>query len=431
MYSLPFLTAFDPGSSVEGNLDPLGLYMIADQLATRLVPSVRERMQRIRFLTPIAVGSWLTEGLESPQKHPSVTPYMVWEWLVVEALFRVDEEDADLGRVPGSLVVKRALEARNYIDEASYLKNASIFGFHGVYKALANHIGVVDKGMRPGTEVGRCIVEEWAKDTKNGGFNEKHSLFKKWHLAIRNSLAQDPPRTFTNWRSEDWRVLASCFLPGTAGKREKSILKASLHLEGQRSLGALPSIWRMIEEKPSMREIGIERKFHNELKMYDQNHVDLLEAIGAYERFARNIVDIFDIILARGGTQDMQGLHLGDLAAEDDIRERISLTPDLWFKAKLKISTVDSGMESRFTDRFLALGEQKPVETFLRDLCLHHESIQKAKARGGKRSWFDRLDKDRIYIRQSYRREMPENEPTDYVHAYRMAPIQSFYRDLG
>ena len=43
----PFLTKYDPPGSSEGTLDPLGLYLLADQLATKLVPAVRERMLRI------------------------------------------------------------------------------------------------------------------------------------------------------------------------------------------------------------------------------------------------------------------------------------------------------------------------------------------------------------------------------------------------
>ena len=57
---LPFLSEYDPPGSSEGSLDPLGLYMLADQLAVELVPAVRERMQRIRFLTAIAVGSMVS-----------------------------------------------------------------------------------------------------------------------------------------------------------------------------------------------------------------------------------------------------------------------------------------------------------------------------------------------------------------------------------
>ena len=53
MIHLPFLTTYDPPGSNEGTLALLGLYVIAGQLATRLVPAVRERMLQLRFLMPI------------------------------------------------------------------------------------------------------------------------------------------------------------------------------------------------------------------------------------------------------------------------------------------------------------------------------------------------------------------------------------------
>src|SRR5215212_7911097 len=91
--SFPFLTSYDPSGTSEGTLDPLGLYQIADQLAVQLVPGVRERMQRIRFLTAMAVGSLVTEDLEDNPELRDTSPYLVWEWLVVEALIRTKEED--------------------------------------------------------------------------------------------------------------------------------------------------------------------------------------------------------------------------------------------------------------------------------------------------------------------------------------------------
>lgn len=75
MAVLPFLTAYDPPGTSEGTLDPLGLYQIADQLAVQLVPAVRERMQRVRFLTAIAVGSLVTEGLDDDPTHRDSSPY--------------------------------------------------------------------------------------------------------------------------------------------------------------------------------------------------------------------------------------------------------------------------------------------------------------------------------------------------------------------
>ena len=107
--SFPFLTTYDPPGTSEGSLDPLGLYRIADQLAVQLVPAVRERMQRIRFLTAMVVGSFVIEDLEGDPRHRDGAPYLVWEWLVVEALIREISDDASIRGVPGSGVTRTAL----------------------------------------------------------------------------------------------------------------------------------------------------------------------------------------------------------------------------------------------------------------------------------------------------------------------------------
>lgn len=109
----------------------------------QLVPDVRERMQRIRFLTAMAVGAMVTEGLDDDPGERDASPYLVWEWLVVEALIRDMEGDPSIWGVPGTLVARRALSQHGYLDARSYLKTPRIFGFNGVYKRLAIHLGVV------------------------------------------------------------------------------------------------------------------------------------------------------------------------------------------------------------------------------------------------------------------------------------------------
>jgi hypothetical protein len=52
----PLLSEADPKQSQEGSIDPLGTYPIADALAVRLAPGVRERQSRPRFLTAMAVS---------------------------------------------------------------------------------------------------------------------------------------------------------------------------------------------------------------------------------------------------------------------------------------------------------------------------------------------------------------------------------------
>ena len=69
---LPLLSELDPSESAEGGTDPLGLYPISDALAVQMVPGVRERQQRVRFLTIIAAslavasGDWCVRLIHRP-----------------------------------------------------------------------------------------------------------------------------------------------------------------------------------------------------------------------------------------------------------------------------------------------------------------------------------------------------------------------------
>ena len=177
--TLPFLTTYDPPGTSEGSLDPLGLYQIADQLAVQLVPAVRERMQRIRFLTAMAVGSLVTEGLEDDPRLRDASPYLAWEWLVVEALIRERRSDPGIWGVPGSQVVHRALGQHGYIDARSYLKTPRIFGFNGVYKRLATHLGLVDVHLGPGPST-EHLVDAWARGLGFAGIGAARRMISRW-----------------------------------------------------------------------------------------------------------------------------------------------------------------------------------------------------------------------------------------------------------
>jgi hypothetical protein len=52
----PRLSEEDKFETSEGGLDPLGLVQVAEALAIRLVPGVRERMSHPRYLTAMAVA---------------------------------------------------------------------------------------------------------------------------------------------------------------------------------------------------------------------------------------------------------------------------------------------------------------------------------------------------------------------------------------
>src|SRR5690606_39537802 len=78
-----------------------------------------------------------------------VARYQVCEWHVVEGVVRIaeklDQRDAIRG-VPGQMKARAAMHRNVPLAAATYLKVPSVFGFHGVYRRLADAVGVLDEG---------------------------------------------------------------------------------------------------------------------------------------------------------------------------------------------------------------------------------------------------------------------------------------------
>ncbi|MEZ6127846.1 MAG: hypothetical protein R3C59_04130 [Planctomycetaceae bacterium] len=428
--TFPIHSAYDPAAASEGTLDPLGLYQIADQLATKLVPGVRERMQRIRFLTAIAVGAALCEDIEGDPDQPHSPPFQVWEWLVVEALVRhgQDREGDELWGVPGTLVTKRAIRDPQYLDARSYLKTPRIFGFHGVYKRLTVRLGIVDVHMNL-QDSGRQLVDAWKHAI---GDAEWKILQTKWRDAIRRSLDNRPCRTQTNWPKSTWCELAEAFWPNNAMSAERRFLQELLHTADDRHLGALPDIWAL---QPAFRvtddrnEDYTEEALHEQLSAAVPAHAPLLSAIQAYENFCRGLEDAFDVLKFRANYTDFRVTRI---ASDERFVASIQNLHQRRADARQKIGELDSAIVALFDDRFVRFADPLYAAEVAVALCDHHEDVQKGKGSSGKRAWFDRISTDRIYLRQAYRLKVPEffPKPNRYVHAYRGKPIRRFYFDL-
>ena len=428
--SLPFLTTYDPPGDSEGTIDPLGLYQIADQLAGQLVPAVRERMQRARFLTAMSVGSLVTEGLEEDPSQHDASPFLVWEWLVVEALIRESENDSLMLGVPGSRVTRNALAQHGYLDARSYLKTPRIYGFHGVYKRLAVHIGLLDVHLGPGPQAER-LADAWAQDRGLGGISGAKELMERWKSSVQRSLNQKPPRSKLSRHSSDWVEIAHAFSPGTTKAKEKRVLRELLLAEDDRALGALPQIWQL---QPKFQDDAFaEEALHFELERSAPEYGALLEAIRTYERFGRDLQDAFDVLRAEAASPDAQGFAIPEIARNEAFRacvDRLHERFDAAHRALGEIPAAGLSLQSPFDERFGRLAE--PMNPSLRAfaLCELHEAVQRGKSAEGKRPWFDRIGDDRIYIRHAYRIEPPQISPQRYVHSYRGFPIRRFWDDL-
>jgi hypothetical protein len=434
---LPFLTSYDPPGTSEGSLDPLGLYQIADQLAVQLVPGVRERMQRVRFLTAMAVGALVTGGLEDDPRKRDASPYLIWEWLVVESLVRnvvgdgrlarsMTGDEAEIG-VPGTRVTRRALEGHGYLDARSYLKTPRIFGFHGVYKRLAIHLGIIDVHLDRGPNL-EPLVDVWARDRGFDGISGAKPLLSNWSSAVRRSLNRDDPTTDIGLTRFGWSELAEAFAPSTAGRREKRFLRQVL--TGTDRMGAFPQLWELQEKFGAEYS---EERLHDHLKRREPEFGPLLGAIRTYEAFARSMQDAFDTLKAAASRSDTQGFHLEQVPAERDFEKCNAGLHERFEKAHRALGELavnGTSLQNFFAERFAPFAEPLDARACATALCDHHERIQRAKSAEGKRAWFDRLGPDRIYIRHAYRDAPRPILPGRYLHGYRGRPVRNFWIDL-
>lgn len=429
--AFPFLTSYDPPGASEGTLDPLGLYQIADQLAVQLVPAVRERMQRIRFLTAMAVGALATQDLEDRPGERDASPYLVWEWLVVEAFIRELGDDKEMWGVPGTLVVRRALNQHGYVDARSYLKTPRIFGFHGVYKRLATHLGVVDVHLGPGPNAEE-LVDAWARDQNLGGLEGARPTLSGWATSVRRSLGEKPPRTKPGWSSTEWSDLARAFTPVGSKLREKRALRNFLHAADDRHLGALPALWQLQSEfdDTSFHEEAL----HERLEQVEPIYGQLLAAIRAYEMFARSLQDAFDVLKSEAARPNAQGYSVEAIVRDEEFKRSVTGLHEKFESAHQTLGEVaitSVSLQNLFAQKFETFGEPMDAGACALALCAHHEHVQGAKSAAGKRAWFDRLGPDRIYIRHAYRQPRPGIQPDRYVHDYRGRPIRRFRSDLS
>lgn len=429
---LPTLSVYDPAADSEGTLDPMGLYQIADQLATRLVPGVRERMQRIRFLTVISVGVLVTEDIPLEPDHAEVSPFLVWEWLIVEAMIRrsddADCDDAALWGVPGTLVTRRSIDSPGYLDARGYLKTPRIFGFHGVYKRLAVRLGLVDAHMNP-REKTRQLVDAWVADREQSNWPEFRNGL---HQAVRNCLATSPCRTRPKWNNSNWHALADAFWPDRIGQNEKECLTELLRNHGDAHLGQLTNIWN-IQQQNALQ--GISSQDIDEKTILQRLREDvpatglLVDAITAYEDFSRGLHDAFDVI--RFEVAGHEHIDIRELANNVDFAEAVADLDVRCAAARQRLAEFDSAMGSLFDQRFGAFFEPRTTADTVEEICRHHEVTQKGKSAAGKRPWFDRLGPNRIFLRHRYRQSELNVAPGDFVHAYRAKPIGRFLQDLS
>lgn len=429
---VPFLTSSDPGYSSEGGLDPLGLYAIADSLAVQLVPGVRERMSDPRYLTLIAIGHVICDVFNPDEyavddKSP---PWQVYEWYVVEGLVRHFGEDRALQGLSGVEKARTAVRNKLALSASNYLKTAYVFGFHGNYKRLGEALGIFDDtGL---LETGWALIDAWEQDQGLPGFHAQQGKNATWRnylqKAIRDGLDKGSTTRKASWQG--WHFIGKFLAPNRRGKRELKVLQDALYGESNEPRHQVLGFLVTPEARTIWEEGGYsERRLHELMRPHASSEVQqLLDAIAAYETFARLLQDAFDDCLfaltrAYGRQSPKQ------LGATAGVQRAVK---EIGFAYESTVQALESvGEHTRFVDNFSHLSDAVDPGSWTELLMTHHVRNQSRKPPNGKNPWFDRFDDGAVAVRAGYTRDTGGYGDDRYVHSYRSNALLSFAQRLS
>ncbi len=228
--TLPTVSAFDPPVAGEGSIDPMGVAAISDRLADILVPGLRARMSRIRFVTAMAIGAASCEPIaDEISADETSTPSIGFEWLLIEAFVRRLNVESFPPAIPGSQKCRAVIKRNQRLSAQSYLKGPSVFGFNGVYKPFAVDSGVVDADLQPAA-LCAAVLRSWEREQRFAGFADNIPGTEGGRLRgqIRDEVraALRSGRCNTNPGGWLFGKLAASLRPDGAGRGERAALRA-------------------------------------------------------------------------------------------------------------------------------------------------------------------------------------------------------------
>jgi hypothetical protein len=394
------------------------------------------RMIRPRFLAAIAVSAAVCEGLQEEIAADGVTPaHLVFEWFVVESFARAPER-SEFERTPGIAKARTCRRANVPISARTYLKTPSVFGFHGVYRRLARHVGIIDGHDLLG-ENGHLLLKTWELEQGLDGFldsareglaaaNRRQMLRDAVMAGLKKGCTDRGP----GWQG--WHFLAQHLAPAKVGKGEGQFLR-SLLLDVRGDTRS--EVFRLVEEPAHFAFAG-EKENHEAalvrrlLPQASANLAPRLQAIIAYEEFCTLLETGFDWLRWLSSRDGTRAVSRTEFATEPEVRRCAESLGLRLQSARRVLEEAPSKVQSEFEEVARSFDTVIDPQAFYDALLHRHVEVQNAKPPDGKASWFAQDDKGRVVVRPSYRLDERPRAGDGWSRPYRLKAVRSFCSDL-
>jgi len=429
--TLPQYSAFDPKGKGEGSLDPLGLGAISERLAKRLAPAVTNRMNQPHWLTAIAVGALACDGLDDVAPLDRVTtPSVAFEWLVLEAFVRRQEGRAMPLRIPGVQKARDTVVVRGgRLSHRTYLKSASVFGFHGIYRPFAVRVGVLTDTLHFGAEA-VSLARTWEADADLKGFvdqvpgSDGARVRKEIRNAVGNALTHGE---LTVGKSQQiFGYLSRALLPDFEPPMRWPVVRERL-----RSLVFDPAmtettceLLRLLLEcgapLDAMRSQAMEAETLARVRPAASPALgELIDAVVAFENFAAPLTAMFNAVRGVSSASPARPVHYSDVVQRTDFVAAANVLTERF--ERLHACVPGDREPEAFAASLRLIVETQGAEQ-LEALMARHAAVQRNK--GDKPEWFDHFPQGWI-VRREYRDE-PTREPSEWVHPVFVTPLANF-----
>ena len=432
--NLPILTLPDDKFSGEGALDPLGVATISDRLAEMILPGLRARMSRPRFLTVMAVCAAVCDRIEDQVAKDGTTPaYVVFEWLVVEGFARGATRD-DTRYTPGMLKAQGAKESGEPMRASSYLRIPTIFGFHGVYKPLARHAGIVDDDMRL-ADNGYSLLKEWQAEQNLPGLlptatgtGPGTTLRNFLRSAVEDALVKGCTDRSSQWRG--WSEIAERLAPGRIGTGEAAFIhRLMLDVKG----GTRGEVYELVESAGLADDMPEAEVITNVLLPKASPELKRrLQAIADFEAACTLLESGLAWIQYTSSQAGPRAITATDFASFEAVQRLAAALPEKLRTAENSIADLDDALstQQQMAELARAFDHARNPENLFEAILIRHHEVQQNKAPDGKRPWFERAADGSTFVRVPYRMPSPPEPSAEWGRPYRVNTVRRFLDDL-